>query len=380
MKSQHNKEEKREIAESWKNVGTDFIVHYNEIARRFIDYIYTDKNDNMIFSPLSIIVLLSMLAGATAGNTRAEIVALLNDKLDYNDIRNQVHALLACLNISGDLKSANAACVDGEIRDSIKEDYAIELREFYDGELFSSMNAAKDTNRWISKKTEGAIQTLFQEPDCIISCLVNAVSFDAKWQDKYEDDDVQEGDFTNSDASLATVEMLQSEEKRYIESDKYIGFIKNYKRGDFSFMALLPKKKGSGNLRRCLNGIDFTQAFKSSEAEKVTVIMPEFSFSKNLDIKEFCKKEGIREAFTPEADFSSMSREWLKVEELIHSAKVEVDRKGTKAQAVTLAAIGYGCALDVFEKKIVDLDRPFIYAIMHNATKLPIFIGVVNNL
>ena len=38
-----------------------------------------------------------------------------------------------------------------------------------------------------------------------------------------------------------------------------------------------------------------------------------------------------------------------------------------------------GCAPD-FEVPIVRLDRPFIYAIMHNETGLPVFTGIVNKL
>ena len=65
----------------------------------------------------------------------------------------------------------------------------------------------------------------------------------------------------------------------------------------------------------------------------------------------------------------------------IHKAHIELDRKGTKAAAVTAAMLTCGCAL-VFEDetKYVTLDRPFVYAIMHNETGLPIFTGVVNKL
>ena len=37
-----------------------------------------------------------------------------------------------------------------------------------------------------------------------------------------------------------------------------------------------------------------------------------------------------------------------------------------------------GAAVVVEEAKIVRLDRPFIYAVMHKETKLPVFVGVMN--
>ena len=63
---------------------------------------------------------------------------------------------------------------------------------------------------------------------------------------------------------------------------------------------------------------------------------------------------------------------------IIHKAHIEVDRKGTKAAAVSLGIVVCGCAPQPEEFKEVRLDRPFIYAIMHNQTGLPVFAGVTN--
>ena len=74
-----------------------------------------------------------------------------------------------------------------------------------------------------------------------------------------------------------------------------------------------------------------------------------------------------------------MSSEWLKMAAIIHKARIEVDRHGTKAAAVTMGIV-YAGAAPRFDYKIVELDRPFVYAIMHNETGLPVFTGVVNML
>lgn len=64
---------------------------------------------------------------------------------------------------------------------------------------------------------------------------------------------------------------------------------------------------------------------------------------------------------------------------IIHKARIEADRKGTKAAAVTAMFAVAGCAPS-FDLKNVELTRPFIYAIMHNETGLPVFTGIVNKL
>ena len=69
--------------------------------------------------------------------------------------------------------------------------------------------------------------------------------------------------------------------------------------------------------------------------------------------------------------------EWLKVDSIIHKAHIEVDRKGTKAAAVTMAFVVAGCAPSM-DFKSVCLDRPFVYAIMDTETGLPVFTGIYN--
>ena len=64
---------------------------------------------------------------------------------------------------------------------------------------------------------------------------------------------------------------------------------------------------------------------------------------------------------------------------IIHKARVEVDRQGTKAAAVTTGLLFAGAA-PLLDYKTVELDRPFVYAIMHNETGLPVFTGIVNML
>lgn len=372
---------KREIVDRWKQLGTGFDKHYNNIIRIIIESCCADSEANSIFSPLSVLVLVNMLAGATVGKTRHELETIIGKNLKYDSSKEQIKTLLSYLGTGDCLQSANAACIDLQIRDSINPEYIKELQDYYSAELISSNNIALDTNKWVSEKTKGAIQKVLQNTDKnLVASLINAIAFDAKWQETYGEDNVLDGRFTNSDSSISIIPMLHSGENKYIEGDKYVGFIKNYKRGEFSFMGLLPKKKGAENLRRCLKQLDFTEAFASAVREKVLVKMPEFNYSCKIDVKELCKQLGAKEVFTSDADFSPMSSEWLMIDNMLHSARIEVDRKGTKAAAVTVAAVGYGCTPDFSEPKIVELNRPFIYAIMHNATKLPIFVGIVNKL
>ena len=210
----------------------------------------------------------------------------------------------------------------------------------------------------------------------VVACLMNAAAFEAEWEELYEKDYIYEEEFHNEDGRVVNVDMLHSKEYGWIEDKHLTGFIKPYKDEKYAFMALLPDEGVS--MKKVIKKLDFTGLFSNAEDEKVTVTMPEYKYDFGQDLTEICKELGIRSAFTPGADFSPMSTEWLRLDSIIHKAHIEVDRHGTKAAAVTMGMVMCGCA-PMMKQRIVILDRPFIYAIMDTETKLPIFAGIYKN-
>ena len=56
----------------------------------------------------------------------------------------------------------------------------------------------------INKKRRGeALST--EEID---ACMMNAVAFEDRWMDNYDDDDIRDDEFVNSDKSRSTVRMM----------------------------------------------------------------------------------------------------------------------------------------------------------------------------
>jgi len=215
----------------------------------------------------------------------------------------------------------------------------------------------------------------------MLACLMNAICFEVEWAEKYEEDDITEGDeFTNADGSTSEVTMLRSEEPYYIENDMFTGFIKPYKGLEYSFMALLPKDESAESLKASLSSTDFSKLFDSKQDFDVNVTMPEFKYDFSDDLTEYLESLGILKIFSTSADFSPMTDEWLKADGIIHKAHIELDRKGTKAAAASAMVMITGFAPDFARIKYVRLDRPFIYAIMHNDSGLPVFTGIVNKL
>lgn len=358
----------------------EYNAKYNEIARLFLErFAKGKKNENIVFSPMSIILLLGIVADAVQGEARDEILDVIGGDFYYEDLLTVLKKIQAEATKTGSLMSSNAVCVKESISKSIRPEYSNRLKDIFEGKLFMSADIVRDVNAWVKEKTKGMIEKAADESmNQMMACLMNAIAFGAEWMEEYEDDDIHEDEFNNADGTVSEVQMLESAEDTYIEDEFFTGFVKPYKDEKYAYMALLPKKKKSASfLHRALNQIDFSKLFSEATYETVYVTMPEYKYDFGEDLTGLLKNMGISTLFTPEADFSPMSSEWLKVDAIVHKAHIEVDRQGTKAAAVTMAFVVAGCAPSMDFKSVV-LDRPFVYAIMNTETKLPVFAGIFN--
>ena len=352
---------------------------YNKISRILMERFTREKNgENIAFSPMSIIMLLGMAADAVSGKSREEILSVVGSGMAYEEFMDTLKSLQADMSRSKSLMSSNAVCVKENISGSIEKAYIERLKEIFDGRLFASENLIQDVNAWVKEKTHGMITDVMDESmEHIVACLMNAIAFESDWMEQYEESDIYEDDFHNADGKISKVQMMDSTEEIYVEDDSFTGFIKPYKDEKYALMALLPKKKGRAFMLQAIKQIDLSKMYAGAVNKTVHASMPEFNADFGKNLTELCKDLGINTVFTPEADFSPMSTEWLMIDSIIHKAHIEVDRKGTKAAAVTTAFMVCGCLPDMNYKSVV-LNRPFLYAIMDTKTGLPVFTGIYN--
>ena len=86
-------------------------------------------------------------------------------------------------------------------------------------------------------------------------------------------------------------------------------------------------------------------------------------------------------AFSDAADFSGISDDKLKIDEVVHKTHIDVTAEGTKAAAATAVVMTRGISvMNAPDVKKVRLDRPFVYMILDMTNELPGFIGTVQGL
>ena len=376
----------------------EFLDRYNDLTGIFLRKFRNDAGEgNLVYSPFSIISLLAILADATAGAIQQEVLNLMYGDLPHEGFPGQLKAArkeLARRNSwlyddpchdrpapgrRDQLCTANAVFVRESLKEFIQPCFEKHLNDTYDGELFSSPDLKTAMRKWSAKGLREMLPLLEEiVKSQHLLAMINTVFFQAMWCSPYGGRNVREGIFHNADHSDSKVTMLYGGGDGYVENEFATGFLKDFQQCNYTFMALLPRKKGPEALCDVINNTDFSALMECPNYRTILhTKMPEFKVSFRTVLNETLKSLGIQEAFTLQADFSPMAAVPLMVDQIIHQAKIEVDRNGARASAATeLIFIGAGLPDD---EKYVMIDRPFVFAILHKELKIPVFAGVVNH-
>ena len=371
-----------------KNPDDEFKSAYlNFTAELFKKSVEKSKNDgesNALISPFSVMVALSMTANGAGGNTLSEMEKVLGKNIDIETLNKYLYTYIESL-YSGEkckLSVANSIWLRDTTSLSVKKNFLQKNMDYYNAAIYKSMFDAKgvaDINSWVKKHTDGMIEKLVDKiDDDTMMLLINAVAFDAEWAKKY--DVIYEGNFTSFAGDRRTVEMMRSLEEKYIDDGSATGFIKEYKGGKYSFVAILPNSEDIYSYVENMTEESIAKLLSGVSYEPVKTEMPKFSSDFSITMEECLKDMGIKDAFSPIADFSEMAENNLSISRVIHKTHITVNEKGTKAAAVTGVTMKNTAVAPPVPTKEVVLDRPFVYMIIDNENHMPIFIGMVTDI
>lgn len=355
------------------------------------------EGKNIMISPVSILMAMAMAENGTAAGSRTQIEKAFGCTTEeLSDwLKNWMTSLKTGPNTR--MNVANSFWFRDTVGLKVKEDYLKTIEDCLDAQAYKApfdAGTRDEINNWCDENTYGMIKKIIQEisPEDM-AIIVNATAFEGAWLVPYAEHQVEEGEtFYTEDGSEENADMLYYEEGFYIEGkigDKTVtGFKKSYEDG-YSFVALLPEEGTAvADCVRNLDGSTLASLLNNGRYEKVKTAIPEFTseYTVNNLINTF-EKMGIRDIFSPDmAHLSDMATaavpggdaaKNLYISKILHKTFIEVNRKGTRAAAVTEMLAG--CTSMPRPEKVhsVRLDRPFIYAIIDDVTATPIFIGTV---
>lgn len=334
----------------------------NKFDYKFIKQI--EGNDNTLVSPLSMAYLLSMIQSGAKGNTLNE----LNIALDNYDLQPME-------NIDSKISMANSMWINNRYKNDINNTFATALKINYHSEvLYDEFINADNINKWVSEKTYNMINELFPSDSVnsvdTIMALVNAIGINFKWDEEFDCNKTLMGNFLDKN-----VYMMNSNEK-YLESDYYTGFIKDYEKlsdnSQYEFIGLLPKK----DIQDVINNISNDVIKNSITESEAHIQIPRFKYEYNVNnVKGILESLGIKDMFNKEkANFGGIAED-IYVSSIVQKTYIDFMESGTKAAAASGGAFDITSAA---EEKEVIFNKPFVYLIRKKGSNNIYFIGIVN--
>ena len=365
-----------------------------------------EQDGNLIYSPHSVSVALSMTYAGARGRTASQMAATLHFLLAQDRLHPAFNALAHELASRGQgarrgkgeafrLNMVNA--VWGQQGHPFREAFLDTLAESYGaGVRTADFVAAPEEarlalNDWAAQSTENRIRDLV--PPGVITpltrlVLTDAIYFNASWSYPFNETETRDHPFHLLDGRVVDVPMMRLEEDLFhAAGDGYQAVDLPYVGDELSMTILLPDGGRFNEFENALDASLVDRAVLGLEFRRVTLDLPKFEFESRFRLSETLKSMGMSDAFdTAAADFSGMDGhscpagdpDCLYIRELLHKAFVSVDEAGTEAAAATAAVMNVESAPP--SPVSMTVDRPFIFLIRDRETGVVLFVGRVTKI
>ncbi len=336
---------------------------------------------NVFFSPFSIASALAMTYAGARDETANQMKEVLHFQLEQSGVNSAFRSLnlklaQAARQSDQELSIANALVLTGG---KVNNAYEKTLRTYYGAEVFGGDLAT--INKWVKRKTEGKIETILDKLSANSVCVIlNAVYFKGTWNAQFDKNSTRDAPFhTDAAGEVKTALMHRKDNYKLLDENDVQVLSLPYKGKTLSMVIILPRDvEGLDGFEKKLNakGIkDMLAKLDKQPDRKVSVYLPRFRMETGYDLVQPFQEMGMKDAFSPQADFSGTGwrKGYLWIGQIKHKAFVEVNEEGTEAAAAT--------AVEMVTKAVpareleFRADHPFFFMIRDNETGTILFMG-----
>lgn len=351
----------------------------------------TDAKDNTTCSPVNIYMALAMLAQITGGDTRQQILDVLNaDGMDALATQAK-HVWEGHYKNDGLSTSILAASLWLEENYGFNQETTDLLAENFYASVFRGDLGTEEMNKvyraWLDEQTGGLLTehtgSVSLSPETVLA-LASTIYYKVQWIDEFPEKNNTQSTFHGTSKNTKETFMNRTlPYGPYYWSDHF-GAI-NLPLEDGSRMWLILPDEGVdpgsiwGEVRAFLSqDPGYVDSTANSKSIQVHLSVPKFDISKQLELSDACKAMGISDIFRAGADFSPILErsDGGYISQIEHAARVAIDEKGVTAAAFTDIKRD-GAAPPPEEEIYFTLDRPFLFYI-ESEDDLPLFAGIVN--
>ncbi len=376
-------EESDKLAE---NTGEGLVGANTEFAfNMFRELMDEDKGENIFISPLSILLALAMTYNGAVGETAdAMAEAMEFSGMEMEELnRGFSNLMISIINADSDVEISIANSIWQRSDFEPEKDFIDTNKQYYNSEVrkldFSRADAADIINSWISDATREKIKKMIDRiPEDAVMYLINAIYFKGDWTYPFEEESTFDDDFYHADGSTEKVPMMHMQRNfQYGRGEGFSVLRLPYGKEKLSMYILLPDQ-----------GVEIDPILNDMDAEKWESIIPGLSDKEvSLSMPKYRMEYGIKNlndalismgmgiAFTPDADFSAISR-GIFISRVLHKAVIEVNEKGSEAAAATVVEM-VESAMPVEEIVEFNVNRPYFITISDDRTGSIMFMGKV---
>ncbi len=344
-----------------------------------------EKDTNLMISPFSASLCLSLAASGANGETFTQMASTLGfSGFTAEQIGSYYKAMcegLFAVDTATRISIANAVWPAMDF--PLKKSYADFAKLYYSAEVanlnFATQDAVNTVNNWAYKNTNGMIPKILDNPEPAIRLLLaNALYFNGKWSGgKMES---QQKDFTNFAGTKAKTKFLGcTREMKWYAGKGYTVCSVPYGNGAYRMVIFLPDEgKDLSTLVASLTPEVWSNTMQGLRECEVVFSMPVFKSEYSMDriFKESLVEMGMQLPFTGAADFSKLSDEAVGIDEILQKTAIDVTESGTEAAAVTAIVYKNTSVSNPEPPRVFTADRPFAYAIVEHTYNTILFIGI----
>ena len=352
-----------------------------------------DSGKNAAYSPLNVYMALAMLAEASGGSSRQEVLNALSAE-NIEALRTQAgHVWNAHYCADGATTSllANSLWLDSVMADYRPETVQLLADTFY-ASVFHHDLGTEDANNalaaWLDRQTGGMLreQLLHTEldPDTVFA-LASTVYYRVKWKDTFFKGRNTEAAFHAPDGDETVTYMNRTvTTPPYFAGGNYALTALHLEDGGKMWLILPAEGTTPGQLLAEGEWLDMVLGRKVSAQDlRVNLSIPKFDISSQTDLSQTLQTLGITSLFNSStADFSPLIHQThfdgsVRLSKIDHAARVQIDEEGIAAAAYTIMQAP-GESIPPEQEVDLVLDRPFLFLIT-SRDGLPLFAGVVND-
>lgn len=369
-----------ELSDFYVNITTDIVSQTNKSG---------NESDNVVMSPISIAMMLSMIANGCDENSSISIIDYLGVS-DLNSLNNLCALLLDKLPESDNstrLNLANSLWVNKSAERVLTDSYSLNLNQNYNAVIrFEDFNnsSLKKINDWCRSNTNNQITNMFDvlNPDCM-AIFLNAMAFNATWVDGiFEAANTKRTAFhgMNHDSEVDMMEASKYLNTKFASDDDLIYFNIPFGNKAFSLSVIFPKDDAALSKKDLVLSKDrYEELIQKSSNRDVKISLPKLSVSFKSTLNDVLQTIARIPSnlnmvgFIPQISGDIMYQ---------HSSTLTIDESGADATAISSGEIINSALIGNLPEGPVSVivDQPFYFFINEYSTGACILSGRITNL